>query len=69
MAQLAKCLLCRYENLSTNPQQAHKKLGMMVGTPNPSHREAGKQDLEAGGAATLAELVSSRFRERTCVKI
>lgn len=32
MAQLAKCLLCRYENLSTNPQQAHKKLGMMVGT-------------------------------------
>lgn len=41
MAQLAKSLLCRYGNLSTNPQQALKKLGMMVGTSDPSHRETG----------------------------
>lgn len=47
MAQLVKCLLCKSEVPSSNPQHPLEKLSMMVCTFNPSPGEAGKQDLEA----------------------
>lgn len=35
MAPLVKCLLCKHEDLSLDPQHSHKKPGMVVHVCNP----------------------------------
>lgn len=42
-ALLGEVLLCKSEDLSWDPQDQHKKLGVMVHTRNPSTRAGDKK--------------------------
>lgn len=70
MAELVRCLLCKYEDQGSGPQYPHTKLSMMVCAFDSSTGEAGNQeDLESRWPANVAELVSSRFSETPFLRV
>lgn len=69
MAQCIKCVLCRCEDLSSNPQPLHEKTDMVANTSKTSTGEVETGGLcRLTGQDSLADLARSRFSERSCLK-
>lgn len=70
MAQLVKRLTCQCEDLSSDPQDLHKKLGVVALAYNSSNGKMGGKDggiTEVRGPDSLAYL-KSQFNKRPYLK-
>lgn len=64
-----KLLLCRYKELSSNPQHSNRRHAQWHRSVTPGYgREQRKMDLRSGQLASLSKTVCLWFRERPCLK-